>query len=99
GGGCGDRVGGAADRREDRVDRYHPDRLVVGLVLFGGGVAAAAADRQVDLEFGFFLERRDRRVGVEYLDPGGEVDVLGLDLAGAGGNERRLDFIGVGVHA
>ena len=31
--------------------------------------------------------------------PGGQVDVLRLDLAGAGGDQRRLDLVGVGVHA
>src|SRR6187399_1073306 len=93
------RVGGAADRREDRVDRDHTDRLLVRLVLFGRRVAAAAADGQVDLELGFLLKRRDRRVGVEDLDAGRQVDVLGLDLTGAGGDQRRLDLVGVRVHA
>ena len=92
------RVGGAADRREDRVDRDHSDGLVLGLVLLGGRVAAAAADRQVHLELGLLLERRDRRLGVQDLDARGQVDVLGGDLAGAGGHQRRLDLVGVGVH-
>ena len=94
-----DRVGGAADRREDRVDRDHADRLVLGLVLLGRRVAAAAADRHVHLELGLLLERRDRRVGVEDLDARGQVDVLRRDLAGAGGDQRHLDLVGVGVHA
>src|SRR5680860_1518093 len=94
-----DIVGGATDRREDRVDRDHADRLLVGLVLFRRRVAAAAADRQVDLELGFLLQRRDRGVGVENLHSGREIDVLGLDLAGPGGDQRRLDLVGVGVHA
>ena len=37
-------------------------------------------------------------VGVEDLDAGGQVDVLGGDLAGPGHDERRLDLAGVGVH-
>src|SRR3954447_8228882 len=97
--GGGDGVGRAADRREDRVDRDHADRLLLRLVLFGGRVAAAAADRQVDLELGFLLQRRDRGVRVEDLDAGGQVDVLRLDLAGAGGDQRRLHLVGIGVHA
>ena len=92
-------VRGAADRREDRVDRNDADRLVLGLVLLGGRVAAAAADRQVHLELGLLLERRDRRLGVQDLDARGQVDVLRRDLAGAGRHERRLDLVGVGVHA
>src|ERR1700754_1713278 len=39
--GGGDLVGGAADGREDRVDRDHADRLLVGLVLVRRRVAAA----------------------------------------------------------
>ena len=54
-----DGVGDAADRREDRVDRDDADRLVGRLVLLGRAVAAAAADRQVQLELGLLLERRD----------------------------------------
>ena len=38
-------------------------------------------------------------VGVEDLDAGGQVDVLGRDLAGAGDDQRRLDLGRVGVHA
>jgi len=69
--------------------------LLLRLVLFGGRVAATAADRQVDLELGFLLQRRDRGVRVEDLDTRGQVDVLGLDLAGAGGDQRCLDLVGV----
>jgi hypothetical protein len=47
----------------------------------------------------FFLQRRDRRLGVEDLDPGRQVDVLGLHLARAGRHQRRLDLVGIGVHA
>src|SRR4051794_23881112 len=93
-----DRVGDAAHRREDRVDRDDSDRLVRGLVLLGRAIAAAAADRQVELELGLLLERRDVRIGVEHLDTGRQVDVLGRDLTGAGDDERGLDLGGVGVH-
>ena len=93
-----DRVGDAADRREDRVDRDDADRLVGRLVLLRRAVAAAAADRQVHLELGLLLERRDVHVGVEDLDARGQVDVLRRDLAGAGDDERGLDLGRVGVH-
>src|SRR4051794_6084521 len=94
-----DGVGNAADGAEDRVDRDHADRLVWGLVLLGGAVPAAAADRQVELELGLLVERGDVRVGVEDLDAAGQVDVARRDLAGAGDHQRRLDLRGVGVHA
>src|ERR1700759_4030989 len=74
--GAGDGVGRAADRREDRVDRDDADRLLVRLVLFGGRVAAAAGGGPGGLPFWFFFERRYRRLGVEDLDAGGQVDVL-----------------------
>src|SRR4029078_10356861 len=94
-----DRVRGTPNRREDRVDRDHAQRLVLGLVLLGRRVSAATADREVHLEFRLLLEGRDRGVRVEDLDARGQVDVLRLDLAGAAGNQRGLDLIRVRVHA
>src|SRR5690348_17954872 len=41
------------------------DRLVGRLVVLGRRVAAAAADREVHLELGLLLERRDVRLGVD----------------------------------
>src|SRR4051794_31964729 len=93
-----DGVGDAADRREDRVDRDHADRLVGRLVLLRGAVAAAATDREVKLELRLLVERGDVHVGVEDLDAGGEVDVLRRDVARARHDQRRLDLGGVGVH-
>src|SRR3954452_23265680 len=93
-----DRVGDAPHRREDRVDGDDADRLVGRLVLVGGAVATAAADRQVQLELGLLVERRDVHVRVEDLDAGGQVDVLRGDLTGAGDDERGLDLGRVGVH-
>src|SRR3954451_2172336 len=93
-----DGVRDAADRAEDRVDRDDADRLVGRLVLLRRAVAAAAADREVELELGLLVERRDVDVGVEDLDAGGQVDVLRVDLAGAGDDQRRLDLGRVGVH-
>src|SRR3954469_22389182 len=94
-----DRVGDAPDRREDGVDWGDADRLVGRLVLLGGAVAPAAADRHVHLELGLLLERRDVHVGVEDLDARGQVDVLGRDLARAGDDQRGLDLGRVRVHA
>ncbi len=47
----------------------------------------------------FFSSVAIGALGVEDLDAGGQVDVLRLDLAGAGGDQRRLDLVGIGVHA
>ena len=93
-----DAVGDAPHGREDRVDRDDADRLVGGLVVLRRPVAAAAADREVQLELRLLLERRDVHVGVEHLDAGRQVDVLRGDLARAGDDERRLDLGRVGVH-
>jgi hypothetical protein len=38
-------------------------------------------------------------VGIQDLDACGQVDVLGRDIAGARGNQRHLDLVGIGVHA
>ena len=37
--------------------------------------------------------------GLRISTPAGQVDVLRLDLAGAGGDQRSLDLVRVGVHA
>src|SRR3954447_21640690 len=94
-----DVVGDAPHRREDRVDGDDADRLGGGLVVLGRPVTAAAPDRDVELELGVGLERSDLDLRVEDLDARGQVDVLGRDVAGAGGDERRLDLVGVRVHA
>src|SRR6185312_14941392 len=93
------RVRDAAHGREDRVDRDDADRLVGRLVVLRRAVAAAPADREVELELGLLLERGDVDVGVEDLHAGGQVDVLRGDLAGAGDHQRRLDLGGIRVHA
>src|SRR3954469_1975522 len=94
-----DRVRHAAHGREDRVDRDDADRLVGRLVVLRRAVAAATADREVELELGLLLERGDVDVGVEDLHAGGQVDVRRGDLARAGDDQRRLDLGGVRVHA
>ncbi len=38
------------------------------------------------------------QIGVEDLDAGRQVDVLGGDLTGPGDDQRRLDLARVGVH-
>src|SRR3954447_2178608 len=93
-----DRVRHTAHRREDRVDRDDADRLVGRLVVLRRAVAAAAADRHVNLELGLLLERRDVHVGVEDLDAGGQVDVLRGDVTRSGHHQRSFDLRGVGVH-
>src|SRR3954465_175592 len=85
--------------REDRVDRDDAERLVGGLVVLRRSVAAAAADRQVQLELGLLLERGDVRIRVEDLDARGQVDVARGDVTGAGHHQRRLHLRGVRVHA
>src|SRR3954463_5456086 len=94
-----DVVGHAPHGREDRVDGDDADRLVGRLVVLRRAVAAAAADREVELELGLLLERGDVRVRVEDLDARGQVDVARGDVAGTGDDERRLDLRGVRVHA
>ena len=94
-----DRVGDAADRAEDRVDRDHADRLIRRLVLLRRAVAAAATDRQVQLELGLLVQRGDVRVRVEDLDARRQVDVARGDLPRPGHDERRLDLGRVRVHA
>ena len=96
---CSTRVGDAADRAEDRVDRDHADRLVRRLVLLGRTVAAAAPDRQVELELGLLVERGDVRVRVEDLDARWEIDVARGDLTRPRHDERRLDLGRIRVHA
>src|SRR4051794_34473543 len=93
-----DRVRHTAHGREDRVDRDDADRLVGRLVVLRGAVAAAAADREVQLELGLLVERGDVDVRVEDLDARGQVDVLGGDVAGARNDQRRLDLRRVRVH-
>src|SRR4051794_22894142 len=93
-----DRVRDAAHGREDRVDGDDADRLVGRLVVLGRAVAAAAADREVQLELGLLVERGDVDVRVEDLDACGQVDVLGGDVTGARDDQRRLDLGRVGVH-
>src|SRR5215210_1563711 len=93
-----DRVGHAAHRGEDGVDGDDPDRLIRRLVVLRRSITAAPADRQVHLEPGLALQGGDLRLGVEDLDPGGQVDVLGSDVPGPGGHQRCLDLGRVRVH-
>src|SRR3954454_15196760 len=94
-----DRVRDAADGREDRVDRDHADRLVRRLVLLRRAVAAAAPDREVELQLGLLVQRGDVRVRVEDLNARWEVDVPRGDLPRPRHDERRLDLGRIRVHA
>src|SRR3954452_8659403 len=94
-----DAVGDAAHRAEDAVDRDHADRLVGALVLLGRAIAAAAPDREVELELRPLVERRDVRVRVEDLYAAAQVDITRGDLPRPGDDERSLDLGGVRVHA
>ena len=70
-----DLVGDAADRREDGVDRDDADRVLRPTVQLGRNVAAAAADRERDLEPPLVGEVRDLELRVEDLEIGGSLDV------------------------
>ena len=76
-----DRVRDLADRREDRVDRDHADRVAGLLVLVGHAVPDAALDGHLHLQVRALAERRDVQVGVQDLDARGRRDVTGGDLA------------------
>ena len=78
-----DRVRDAAHRREDRVDRDDADRVLRPAVQLGRRVAAAAADRQRQLEPAAVGEVRDLELRVEDLELGRRLDVGGRDDAGA----------------
>src|SRR6201991_3078222 len=94
-----DAVGDAADGAEDRVDRDDADRLVGRLVLLRRAVAAAAPDREVELQLRLLVQGRDVRVRVKDLDARWEIDVPRRDLTRARDDERGLDLGGVRVHA
>ena len=79
-----DGVGDLLDRRVDRVHRDAGDLRVGVLVLVGGDVAAAALDRQLDLQLALLVESGDDQVGVVDLDAGRRGDVTGGDLARTG---------------
>src|SRR5262245_51029312 len=78
-----DRVAHLADRREDRVDRAHADRIAWLLVLVGHAVPDAALDGHLHLERPTLADRGQVQVGVQDLDAGGRRDVTGGDLGRA----------------
>ena len=71
----------AVDRGEHRVDRDDADRVRLAAVALGRDVAAAAADRQRDLEPALRREVRDLELRVQDLEVGGRLDVGGRDDA------------------
>src|SRR3954452_24794465 len=94
-----DLVAHLADRREDRVDRDHADRIARLLVLVGHAVADAALDGHLHLERAALADRGQVQVGVQDLDAGGRRDVTGGDLGGTLGLEvHRGRLLQVGAH-
>jgi hypothetical protein len=89
----------ALDRREDRVDRDHADRLVRRLVVLRRRVAAAVADREVHLELGLLLERAMRASGLRISTPEGRSMSPAVTSPGPVTTSGRLDLGRLGVHA
>src|SRR5581483_10653160 len=87
-----DVVGDPADRREHRVDRDHADRVRLAAVALGGHVAAAAADRDRELEPALRREVRDLELRVQDLEVCGRLDVGGGDDALALRGQPHLDL-------
>ena len=71
------RVLDAGDRREDRVDGDHADRLVGMLVFVAGGEAAADLDLELGIELLLSVERADVLIGIDDLDALDALDVAG----------------------
>ena len=94
-----DLIGSAPNRREDRIDRGNPDCLSPGLVVLGRLIAPPAADRQIHLELRLLFERCDRRLGIQDLNPGRQVDVARGHAAGPICDQWHLDLVGVGYKA
>src|SRR5690242_7962263 len=92
-----DVVGDAADRREHRVDRNDADRVRLAAVALGRNVAAAAPDRERDLEPALRREVRDLELRIEDLEVGGRLDVGGGDRAFALRSQPHLDLRRVAV--
>ena len=67
---CLDVVANVDDRREDRIDRDHAQRLLGRLVLFRHEVPDAAADPEVEFEIRFAIERRDMEFRIKDLHVG-----------------------------
>ena len=87
-----DVVGDAVDRREHRIDRNDADRVRLAPVALGGHVAAAAADRERDLEAALRREVRDLEVRVQDLEVGGRLDVGGRDDSLTALRQPNLDL-------
>src|SRR5439155_25541225 len=92
-----DVVGDAPDRREHRVDRDDADRVRLATVALGRDVAAAAPDRERDLEPTLRRQVRDLELRVEDLEVGGSLDVGGGDRALTLRRQPNLDLGRVAV--
>src|SRR3954449_2379646 len=94
-----DRVADLSDRREDRVDRDHADRIARLLVLVGHAVPDAALDGHLHLERPTLADRGEVQVGVQDLDAGGRRHVTGGDLGRTLGLQvHRGRLLEVGAH-
>src|SRR3989440_7578146 len=85
--------------REDRVDRDDADRVLGPAVQLRREVAAAAADRERQLELAALREVRDLEVRVQDLEVGRSLDVAGRDRAGARLGDVHLDLGRLAVQA
>src|SRR3954451_24590494 len=94
-----DRVADLSDRRKDRVDRDHADRIAGLLVLVGHAVPDAALDGHLHLERPTLADRGEVQVGVQDLDAGGRRPGTGGDLGRTLGLQvHRGRLLEVGAH-
>src|SRR3954467_11599366 len=94
-----DLVAHLADRREDRVDRDHADRVARLLVLVGHAITDASLDGHLHLERAALADSGQVQVGVQDLDAGGRRDVTGGDLGRTLGLQvHRGRLLEVGAH-
>src|SRR5581483_7158347 len=94
-----DRVRNAAHGREDRVDRDDADRVLRAAIELGGHVAAAASDRQRQLQAAAVREVRDLELRIEDLELRWSLDVGCGDDARPLLRDVHLDLRRVAVEA
>ncbi len=70
-----DRVPHPANRREQRVDGNHANRLVFFFIIFAGAKSTPHLDLEFGLELHLLVERANMLVGVDDLD-----DLVALDI-------------------
>jgi len=84
------RVFDPVHRRENRINRNHPDRRIRPLVFFTCGKSAADPDFQVHLKFHFAIERADVLGRVDDLVAGVLLDIAGRHNAFAINNQTQF---------